>query len=151
MPQVDLQAISIDPTSPQVKPGQKFEIVVAMKNNGPDVLPAGEGTCQITLSATHLRLGYNIGLRSTTWKLLGVDRKIKGQYNLFFETKTDMGVNEEDTGFRFEAAGKTVGTSMATLASSLSATATSSDVDGQNQSVSCEIIVIPKRKYTKKA
>ena len=35
---VDLQAVSIDPSSPSLAVGQVGQIVVAMRNNGPSVI-----------------------------------------------------------------------------------------------------------------
>ena len=150
--QIDLMAVSIDPAkvvkgNPEFPgdlfPGSAFQLVVDMKNNGPDTLLKGEGTCQITISSKDLILAIKPKFVSKKWKLLGV-KKIKNQYNLFLETKADMMKDEPDCGFYFNVKAKVAGTSFATLASSLSVTSMSSDINGTNQSVRTEIVILPK-------
>lgn len=131
-------------------------IVVVAKNNGPDPIPTGEATCQITLSNKHLTFPRNHDFRNIgdkQWSFLGAKRNAPGQVNLFFQNNAgEIPVNNEDvSGFSFEVQGKSVTKSPTaiTVASSLSATAKSSDIDGSNQSASTELTVLPKRKYTK--
>jgi hypothetical protein len=140
----DLQAVSIDPGKPSIKVGEKTFIEVVMKNNGPHSIPKGEATCQVTVNNKCLSVPYKTGFTSHRWSLVAVKRS-KGHVNLFFKTSGEMGIGS--TSFRFNVTGKAVGKSDVTLASSLSGNATGSDIDGNNQSVSTEVIINPKRKY----
>lgn len=138
---VDFAAVSIDPGKISINKGEKTFIQVSMQNNGPDVLPAGEGTCQITLNNKLLSLPVNRGFKNLSgevWKLVAVKRT-QGTVNLFFKTIADFPIGTAD--FQFNVTGKAYGTADITLASSLSATATSSDPNGTNQSVSTQLII----------
>ena len=140
--QVDLQAISIDPSTGgnPIKTGEVFQLHLVMKNNGPEVLPAGEATCQITLNERSIAIPRKRIFQSKFFSFLGAKRT-PGNINLFFKSNEDMPVGEEDD-LVFTVRAEAAGQSFATVASSLSATSQSSDVDGANQSVSCELIII---------
>jgi hypothetical protein len=142
---VDLQAVSIDPTLPTIGVGQVGQIVVAMKNNGPSVIPVGEATAQITLSSVFLDLAipFNFTDACGQWTYLG-NVPGAGTHNLFFQNNAGpIPVGGPFCSFQFNIAGKmpTVAPSGITLASSLSAGATTSDVDGSNQAATTEINV----------
>jgi hypothetical protein len=143
---VDLQAVSIDPTLPTIGIGQVGQIVVAMKNNGPSAIPVGEATVQITLSSVYMQLAipFNFVDACGQWTYLG-NVPGAGTLNLFFQNNAGA-IPPPPTGFcsfQFNVAGKAVtpGPSGITLASSLSAGATTSDVDGSNQAATTEINV----------
>lgn len=142
--QVDLQAVSIDPSTGgnPIKPGQTFQLNLAMKNNGPDVLPAGEATCQITLSEKHITIPRARKFESKFFAFLGLKRTpgVDGNIDLFFQSNEDMPVNEVDE-LIFTVKADKPGTSIANAVSSLSATSMSSDVNGTNQSVMTELVI----------
>lgn len=137
---VDLQAISIDPGTPWLTIRKKTYVQADMKNNGPSVIPAGQATCQITINNRFLAFPYKHNFGSAHWELVKINRKIKGQVNLFFKNKREIRVNEIAP-FRFDITGKAQGIADITLASSLSRDASCSDYDGQNQSVRTEVII----------
>jgi hypothetical protein len=142
---VDLQAVSIDPTLPTIGIGQVGQIVVAMKNNGPSVIPVGEATAQITLSSVFLNLAipFNFVDACGQWTYLG-NVPGAGTHNLFFQNNAGpIPVGGPFCSFQFNIAGRavTAAPSGITLASSLSAGATTSDVDGSNQAATTEINV----------
>lgn len=146
MPNVDLQAISIDPEKPQIKKGERISILSLLRNNGPDVLPKGEAKVMITLSNTILTLPRNRNFKSTVkgqWKFGGA-RARNGFWNLWFLSNADLPINQNGEGFQFDVVGKNYGESMVTLNSSLTATATSGDVQGFNQAVHCVLKVAKK-------
>lgn len=159
MPNVDLQAVSIDPMTAEIRPTQFTKIVAILKNNGPDDIPVGEATCAVTVDLRFLRLPRKIGLShigTPQWAFLGRRRSAKDQVTLFFQNNWGEIPKNDITnqGFSFEIYGKSPtkdhNLPLITLASSLSATATTSDTDGNNQSVSCFLTVLPKRKYARK-
>ena len=142
---VDLQAVSIDPTLPTIAVGQTGSIVVAMKNNGPSIIPVGEATVQITLSSVFLNLAipFNFVDACGQWTYLG-NVPGAGTHNLFFQNNAGpIPVGGPFCSFQFNVGGKavTAAPSGITLASSLSAGATTSDVDGSNQAATTEINV----------
>ena len=142
---VDLQAVSIDPGHTSIGKGQKTTITVSMKNHGSCPIPAGEATAQVTLSAVYLDMGTPVNFNDLCkqWTYLGAVSNAK-QHNLFF--RNDGGSIPPDgkaCSFHFDVKGKMVtsGPLAITLASSLSATAKTADVNGNNQSVSTELHV----------
>lgn len=142
---VDLQAVSIDPTLPTVGVGQTAFIVVSMKNNGPNPIPATDATCQITMSSVYLDLAIPFDFTDACgqWTFLG-NVPGPGTHNLFFQNNAGpIPVGGPFCSFQFRVAGKAVtpAPSGITLASSLSGTATTSDVDGSNQAATTEINV----------
>jgi len=142
---VDLQAVSIDPTLPTIGINQVGQIVVAMKNNGPSTIPVGEATVQITLSSVYMKLAipFNFTDACGQWSYLG-NVPGAGTLNLFFQNNAGaIPVGGPFCSFQFSVAGNAVtpGPSGITLASSLSAGATTSDVDGSNQAATTEINV----------
>ncbi|MEO7984280.1 MAG: hypothetical protein ABI688_09375 [Bacteroidota bacterium] len=144
---VDLQAVSIDPLPPMIGKGQTATIIVAMKNNGPCIIPQGEGTAQITLIADYLELGTPLNFIDICgqWSYLGVISK-DGQHNLFFQsTGGPIPVGGQFCSFQFDVKGKGITPSNAptgiTLVSTMSATATTADLDGKNQSAGTELRV----------
>jgi len=142
---VDLQAVSIDPTLPTIGINQVGQIVVAMKNNGPSVIPVGEATAQVTLSSVFLKLAvpFNFTDACGQWTYLGNVPGVN-THNLFFQNNAGaIPVGGPFCSFQFSVAGNnvTAAPSGITLASSLSAGATTSDVDGSNQAATTEINV----------
>jgi hypothetical protein len=142
---VDLEATSMDPASPVIQVGQTTQIIVAMSNNGPCVIPTGEATLQITMSSVAFDIGVPFNLVdfcSPQWTYLGVITNAT-QHNLFFQNNGGpIPVGSGLCYFQFDIKGKAITTnSPITLASSLSATATSSDVNPVNQSVSTTLTV----------
>lgn len=144
MTQVDLQAVSIDPSTggTPIKVGETFQLHLAMKNNGPDIIPAGEATCQITVEEKYFIIPRKRTFTSNFFSFLGAKRTpgVNGNIDLFFQSNEDMPVNEVDE-LIFTVKAEAPGTSLATVASSLSGTSMSSDVNPTNQSVQCEIVI----------
>ena len=145
---VDLQAVSIDPSSPTIGIGQTAQIVVSMRNNGPCAIPTGEGTVQVTLSSVYLDLGGAAphGFADACGPMWSFVTAISNatQHNLFFRNNAGpIPVGGIFCSFSFNVVGKagTPSPSAITLASSLSAAALSFDVDGSNQSASTVINV----------
>ena len=144
---VDLQAVSIDPSPGSLVVGATGQILVTMKNNGPAAIPMGDATAQITLSSVYLDLGVPFNFVGCgQWTYLG-NIPGAGTYNLFFQNNGGAIPAFPNPGntctFQFDVKGKagTPAPSGITLASSLSATATSNDVDGSNQAATTEITV----------
>jgi hypothetical protein len=142
---VDLQAVSIDPGHTSIGKGQTTTITVVMKNHGSCPIPAGDATTQVTLSAVYLDLGTPVNFIDgcKQWTYLGAVSNAK-QHNLFF--RNDGGPIPPDgkaCSFHFDVKGKIVSSApiAITLASSLSATAKTADINGNNQSVSTELHV----------
>lgn len=141
---VDLQAVSIDPSALSINVGQTAQIFVAMRNNGPNPIPVGEATAQVTLSSVFLDLGTPLNFTNACgqWTYLGNVPGV-GTHNLFFQNNAGAIPNGFTCTFQFDVTGKagSGGPSGITLASSLSATATTSDNDGSNQAATTEITV----------
>ena len=142
---VDLQAVSIDPTVSTIGVGSTGFIVVSMKNNGPSVIPVGEATATVTLSSVYLNLAIPFGFADACgqWSYLG-NVPGAGTFNLFFQNNAGpIPVGGAPCSFQFRVAGKAVTPvpSGITLASSLSPGATTSDVNGTNQGATTEINV----------
>jgi len=142
---VDLQAVSIDPGHTSIGKGQQTTITVVMKNHGSCSIPVGEATAQVTLSAVYLDIGTPVNFSDgcKQWTYLGAVSNAK-QHNLFF--RNDGGPIPPDgkaCSFHFDVKGKAITNAPVsiTLASSLSATAKTGDVNGNNQSVSTELHV----------
>lgn len=144
-PQVDLEITSIDPSTGgnPIKASQSFNLHLAVKNNGPDVIPAGEALVQITLSEKSITIPRKRNFESQFFSFLGAKRTpgAGGNIDLFFQSNEDIPVNEVDELIFAVKAGEP-SVSHATAVSSLSATATSSDVNGTNQSASCELVIV---------
>ena len=142
---VDLQAVSIDPTIPSLGIGQTGSIVVSMKNNGPGIIPIGEATASVTLSSVYLDLGTPLTFidACSQWVYLG-NVPGAGTFNLFFQNNAGaIPVGGAPCNFRFNVKGKlaTPAPSGITLSSSLAPGATTSDINGTNQSATTEISV----------
>lgn len=143
---VDLQAVSIDPSPGSINVGQTGQIVVVMKNNGPCPIPVGEAQVQITFSSTFLNPGAPLNLVDNCapdrWTLVA-SVPTPGNHNLFFRnTAGPIPVGGVDCSFQFNITGlANTAAATITLASTLSATATTSDNDGSNQSASTQIAV----------
>lgn len=143
---VDLQAVSIDPSPGSLNVGQTGQIVVVMKNNGPCPIPTSEAQVQVTFSSVFLAPGAPINVVDNCvparWTLIA-NVPTPGLHNLFFRnTAGPIPVGGVDCSFQFNITGlsNTAGTTI-TLASTLSASATTSDADGSNQSASTQIAV----------
>jgi hypothetical protein len=122
-----------------------MEIEVVMRNNGPCAIPVGDATAQITISADQIELAKPFGFKDecNQWEFLTSNMAGKN-YNLFFKnTKAPIPAGGAMCAFRFSVKGKSEanGTSRITLASSLSGSARTSDMDGNNQSAYAEIAV----------
>lgn len=139
---VDLQAVSIDPLSPIINKKEVVRVVTVMKNNGPDTIYAGEATCIITVNNKFLAIPKAFSFQGDSWRLAYKSRT-KGLANFFFKT-TEAIVPGETTLFYFNVSGKTLGIGNITLGSSLSHDAKCGDVNGWNQSVSTEVLIIKK-------
>jgi hypothetical protein len=142
---VDLQAVSISPAGISLQKGKTMEIEVVMRNNGPCIIPVGDATLQITITANQVELAKPLGFKDecNQWELL-MENMVGKNYNLFFKnTKAPIPTGGAICSFRFSVKGKSdlPGISRITLASSLSATARTSDMDGNNQSAYAEIAV----------
>ena len=143
---VDLQAVSIDPTLSTIGIGQTGSIVVEMKNNGPSAIPIGEATATVTISSIYLDLGipFNFVNSCGQWSYLG-NVPGAGTHNLFFQNNAGpIPVNGPACMFQFNIGAKLLETpipSGITLASSLSPGATTSDMNGTNQGATSEINV----------
>lgn len=142
---VDLQAVSIDPSLTAIGKGQTASIAVVMKNNSECKIPTGEATAQITFSSVYLDLGSPINFKDFCgqWVYLGAvsDKK---QHNLFFQNKGGpIQPGGKFCSFHFDIIGKAVASYPVpvTLASSLSGDAKSSDINGNNQSTSTQVHV----------
>lgn len=140
---VDLQAVSIDPSAPSLAVGQVGQIVIEMRNNGPAVIPTGEATAQVTLSSVYLDIALPITFNDPCgqWTYLG-NVPGAGTHNLFFQNNAGpIPVGALGCSFSINVGGKAVTTAPSgiTLASSLAPTAASSDVNGTNQAASSEI------------
>jgi len=131
----DLEATSIDPVKREIRSGSQTTIIAELKNNGPDILPAGEATAHVTVNGRFANKPN--GFKSKGWKLDGI-KTVEGNYQLYFTSIKDMGVNEKSP-FQFAVKGKKAGKIDITLASTVMGQA--SDVNGTNQSVSTELIV----------
>lgn len=145
MPQVDLQAVSIDPgkiengsevSAPVIKKGERVFIRAVLKNNGPDILPKGEAKVFLTFPNNILALPTSRNFKSKNWKWGGLTRS-GGFVNLWFFSKVDLVVNQNGEGFQFDVVGKNYGEALISLNSSLTFDSTSGDNQGQNQAVSC--------------
>lgn len=140
---VDLQGVSIDPIPAVVEKGQTATIMVVMKNNGPCTIPKGEGTAQVTLDANILDLGTPLNFIDICgqWTYLGVITE-NGFHNLFFQTnEAEIPAAGPFCTFQFDVKVKSwiKDPTLITMVSSLSATATTADIDGKNQSAGTEL------------
>lgn len=141
--QVDLQAVSISPVDVTLQPGKETQLEVVMRNNGPCEIPKGEATAQITLNTEHVEVPSDIRFSDECghWTFL-TSTSSGNQKNLFFRNNgSALPVGGKFCAFRFSVKAKTksAGISTITLASSLSASAKSSDMNGNNQSAYTEI------------
>lgn len=144
--QVDLQAVSIDPSATAVGVNQVVQIFVVMKNNGPCPIPTGEAKVQITLSSVYFDLGtpFNFSEICATGQYT-FDGVISdaSYHNLYFTNNGGPIPVDQFCYFQFDLKGKLVTPSPSniTLISSLSATAASSDINGTNQGSSTQLNV----------
>ncbi len=144
-PNVDLEAVSIDPATLSVNVGATTQIFVVMKNNGPCPIPTGEATCLVTLSSTAFDLGspFNFNDICGIWTYLG-DVPNATSHNLFFRNNAGPINLGTPCYFQFDVKGKTTFPgSPITLVSSLSATASTGDVQPANQSALTFLTVNP--------
>lgn len=140
---VDLQGVSIDPVPATAEVGQTATVMVVMKNNGPCTIPKGEGTAQVTLDANILDLGTPLNFTDICgqWTYLGVISE-NGYHNLFFQTnEAEIPAGGKFCFFQFDVKVKKwiKDPTLITMGSSLSATATTADLDGKNQSAGTEL------------
>jgi hypothetical protein len=145
---VDLQAVSIDPSSLVLGINATGQLVVVMKNNGPCILPTGEAQVQITFADTYLQPASPLNVVNTNcpgvWQHVATTNAA-GQFNLFFRNNGGpIPVGGAGCEFTFNIGGRGLvsgGPVNITLASTLTGSATSSDVDGSNQSASTQVFV----------
>ena len=142
---VDLQAVSIDPGNTSILKGMTTTITVSMKNNSSCPIPMKDATAQITFSAVYLNIGTPVNFRDDCkrWTYLGAVSNGK-QHNLFFRNDgSPIPPGGASCAFHFDVKGKAVSAAPIpiTLASSLSATAITADVNGNNQSAATELFV----------
>ena len=145
---VDLQAVSIDPSTPVISTTGTSQIVVVMRNNGPCIIPTGEAQVQITFNDTYLQpaipLNFVDNCVPARWSFV-TTVNAAGQYNMFFRNNAGpIPVGGVFCSFQFNVGGKGIVSPAPvniTLASTLTAAATSSDVDGSNQSASTQVTV----------
>ena len=143
---IDLQAVSIDPNAPSVAVGQTGQIIITMKNNGPSIIPIGEAQVQITFSSIYLDVALPVTFTDGCggrWSFLG-DFPGAGTHNLFFRNNAGVvPIGGALCSFQLNMGGKAVTPSptVITLASSLAAGATTSDINGTNQSATTQINV----------
>ena len=145
---VDLQCVSIDPLPATIKKGQTTSIILAMKNNGPCMIPKGDATAQVTLIGEYLELGTPLNFIDICgqWTYLGVISK-DGQHNLFFQNNEGpIPVNGQPCYFQFDVKGKAetpvISPTGISMVSSLSITATTADMNGRNQAAWTEVKII---------
>ena len=142
---VDLQGVSIDPIPGTIKKGQTASIVVAMKNNGPCVIPKGDATAQVTLIGEFLDPGTPVNFIDICgqWSYLGVISK-DGNHDLFFQNNAGaIPLGGQYCYFQFDVVGKadTKSATGITLVSTLGATSMMVDMNGRNQAASTELKV----------
>jgi len=117
-----------------------------MRNNGPCVIAKGEATAQITLNTEHVEVPDNIRFSDECGHWTFLTSTSNGNLkNLFFRNNgSALPIGGKFCAFRFNVKAKTnsAGISTITLASSLSATAKSSDMNGNNQSAYTEITIV---------
>jgi len=142
---VDLQGVSVDPLPATIGKEQTATVMVVMKNNGPCTIPQGEATAQVTLIGDYLDPGTPLNFIDICgqWTYLGVISK-DGQHNLFFQNNGGaIPAGGKFCSFQFDVKGKAETPANAptgiTMVSSLSATATTADLDGRNQSAGTEL------------
>jgi hypothetical protein len=147
---VDLQAVSIDPSSPVIGINATGQLVVIMRNNCPCAIPTGEAQVQITFSATYLDPAIPLSFTNTCpgspWSYV-TTVTAGGLHNMFFRNNAGpLPVGGVFCGFQFNVGGKGVispAPVAITLASTLSGAAVSSDIDGSNQSASTQVLLQP--------
>jgi len=145
---VDLQAVSIDPSAPVISTTGTAQLVVVMRNNGPCIIPTGEAQVQITFADTYLQpaipLNFVDNCVPARWTFV-TTVQAGGFYNMFFRNNAGpIPVGGVFCSFQFNVGGKGVISPAPvniTLASTLTAAATASDVDGSNQSASTQVQV----------
>lgn len=137
----DFQFVSISPKKVKIKKGGQTTIVCDFKNNGPDEIPAKEVKVHCTINGSFLQKPkWASSLKNTTnWKL-EIIQLLNGNYELFAVNKKPLGVNQTTT-IEFTVKGKGTGIADITGVSSPSATASWGDVDGANQSATCQLEV----------
>ncbi len=139
--QVDLQAVSIGPTSSvPIAINQIQTVEVIMKNNGPGAIPTGQALFTVTINSTILRFDtpLNFTDASGLWVLTSSTANTLQVSNNGGPLPGDASVGYS---IQFNVRGNATGSGNLNLASSLSPTATVADRDGTNQSASGSITV----------
>jgi len=136
--QIDFQAVSIDPMKPKIKTTSQTTIVASLKNNGPDVIEKGDIIVHITVNGRFARKPNSFS--SKAWKLQGIKTE-QGNYEIYAENKSPIEMNET-TELKFIVKAKAVGKIDITLVSTVAPTSSASDINGDNQSVRTELIVV---------
>lgn len=139
---VDLQAISIDPLQPRIGKGETTSLVVSMTNNGPCPIPKSEARFTVTLPDAYLepakQLKISDGCVPAKWTLFN-QTHTDGFYTLTFSNAggpLPAGGTPCAVSFNIKAIGQNESEPVTiSLVSSLSALATTGDVNGINQSV----------------
>ena len=139
--QVDLQAVSIGPTSNvPIAINQIQTVEVIMKNNGPGAIPTGQALFTATINTTFLRFDTPLTFTDASglWVLTSSTANTLQVANSGGPLPGNAAAGYS---IRFNVRGNATGSGDLNLASSLSPTATVSDRDGTNQSASGSIIV----------
>lgn len=147
-PNVDLQAVSIDPSALMMSPLGTIKLVVEMKNNGPCPIPIKEARFTISFPDKYIQPGNPLNVVDncvpTRWKLFN-SNQADGFYSFTF--RNDAGpipVGGAPCPMSFSIRGKgLVATEPITisLSSSLTALSTKGDLNGLNQSASTKLFV----------
>lgn len=145
---VDLQAVQINPSAPVISTTGTAQIFVEMRNNGPCVIPTGEARFTVTFSDQYLQpaavLGVLDGCAPARWTHV-ITTQSGGFYNLTF--RNDAGplpVGGAPCAVQFNIGGRGLvspAPQQVTLVSSLTALATTGDVNPFNQNANTFITV----------
>ena len=140
----DLQAVSIDPSSPIINAKEKFQVVALLKNNGPEYIPMGNAVVMISVDNRCVTVPRGTNLKNDYWELQKVKRSLRNHTVTFFLKNTKAAIRTgESAPLEFTVVGrKACPQAAVSLASTVAGT--SSDVNGMNQSVQTFITIIPK-------
>lgn len=151
MSNVDLMSVMINPgkivngkdvSAPQIVKGKPdYFISAILRNNGPEIIPAGTAKAMITVNNEFLSVPTKRNFKSEQWKYGGIKYQ-GGMANLWFENKTDLPVGGIEKGLRFDVRGKKKGKCKATMNCSLNIKSMQGDVQPENQSAQCGIEIV---------
>ena len=140
---VDLQAVSMDPSALVISPLGTVQLVIEMKNNGPCPIPVGEARFTVTFPDTHIQPAVPLNVTNACgpnrWQLFN-QTQAGGFYSLTF--RNDGGaipVGGAACPMSFNIGGKGLFSAAPipiTLSSGLTPLSTVADVNGFNQNLS---------------